>query len=107
MYFRAGARPPPRIRAPRTDPPPAWAREDSVFVDRRRSHRGVQSLIVSPVAGFALREQARRLTIRNCAVLEAPLGENRHLEPEHRANAPPHDLTLQRIQPLVRAPRQL
>src|SRR5262245_41767058 len=62
---------------------------------------------LTAVAGLVLWEQPRNVGRRDGSVLESPLREDRHLEAEDRANTTCDDLSLERVQSLVRATRQL
>src|ERR1041384_1508275 len=68
---------------------------------RRIRASGVEGVEMAAIARLVVREDRPR------ALLEATLRINRHIDIEHRANPPTHDLAFPGIQPFGRAARQL
>src|SRR6478672_2852781 len=67
----------------------------------------MQGLEMPPVARLVLGKQFSDAFRRHRAVLKTPLGKNRHLQPEHRADSARHDLALEGIELFVRSLREI
>src|SRR5438045_2878485 len=67
----------------------------------------MEGVEMAAITDLVVREQSRDGFGRGRAVLEASLGIDRHVDAEDRAHTASHDFAFQRIETLMRPPRQL
>src|SRR3954467_10722963 len=73
-----------------------------------RSNRDrVQCLEMAAISRFVPRKESVNFCRRHRAFLKAPLRKHRHLHAEYRANPARDDLSLERVEPLMRSLREL